>query len=146
LLQRQHAAVPYLQAVVSQLLVRWNTIKLLDKAGAPFDLVNWLQTRPGKSETHEITAWARSGKRLAPMKIRLIARRKSQEAIEAEHKHLRQHASTPARQHASRKQVIAHLGFAKASRAVCVDSTKRMVSRTEALLALAVLTTERNVA
>jgi hypothetical protein len=73
--------------------MRWNTIKLLDKAGAPFDLVNWLQTRPGKSETHEITAWAQSGKRQTPMKIRLIARRKPQEAIEAEHKRLRQHAS-----------------------------------------------------
>jgi transposase len=36
-------------------------------------------------------------------------------------------------------EVIAHLGFAKAGGD---DSTKRMVSRTEALLALAVLTTD----
>ena len=42
--------------------------------------------------------------------------------------------------------VIAHLGFGNASRAVCDDSTKRMISRTEALLALAVLTTERKAA
>jgi hypothetical protein len=73
--------------------MRWNTIKLLDKAGDPFDLVNWLQTRPSESETHEITAWARSGKRQTPMKIRLIARRKPQDAIEVEHKRLRQRAS-----------------------------------------------------
>jgi hypothetical protein len=73
--------------------MRWNTVKLLDQAGAPFDLVNWLQTQPGSSETHEITAWARSGKRQTPIEIRLIARRKPQEAIEAEHKRLRQSAS-----------------------------------------------------
>jgi hypothetical protein len=41
---------------------------------------------------------------------------------------------------------IAHPGFTTASRAVCDDSTKRMVSRTEARLALAVLTTERKAA
>jgi Transposase DDE domain len=90
--------------------MRWNTVKLLDEAGAPFDLVNWLQTQPGNSETHEITAWARSGKHqmgaasnasralaalpvAPPIEIRLIARRKPQEAIEAEHKRLRQNAS-----------------------------------------------------
>jgi hypothetical protein len=39
--------------------------------------------------------------------------------------------------------VIAHPG-AMTSRAVCGDSTKRMVSRAEVRLALAVLTTERN--
>jgi IS4 transposase len=73
--------------------MRWNTVKLLDEAGAPFDLVTWLQTQPGNSETHEITPWARSGKRQTPIEIRLIARRKPQEAIEAEHKRLRQNAS-----------------------------------------------------
>jgi len=73
--------------------MRWNSIKLLDEAGAAFDLVNWLQTRPSESETHAITAWAQSGKHQTPMKIRLIARRKPQEAIEAEHKRLRQRAS-----------------------------------------------------
>ena len=47
---------------------------------------------------------------------------------------------------ADRDNVIAHPGFANASRAVCDDSTKRMVLRTEALLALVVLTTERKAA
>jgi IS4 transposase len=52
-----------------------------------------LDSPPGNSETHEIKAWARSGKRQAAIEIRLIARRKPQEAIEAEHKRLRQNAS-----------------------------------------------------
>ena len=76
--------------------MRWNTIGLVDEAGEPFDLVTWLRTRPPESETHAITAWARSGKHQTPMKIRLIARRKPQQVIEAEHKRMRQHASTPA--------------------------------------------------
>ena len=46
----------------------------------------------------------------------------------------------------ARFPVIAHPGYARTSGAVCDDSTKRMVSRTEALLALAVLTTERKAA
>jgi Transposase DDE domain len=73
--------------------MRWNTIRLVDRAGDLFDLVAWLQTRPQESEIHEITAWARSGKHQTPMKIRLIARRKPTQVIEAEHKRLRQHAS-----------------------------------------------------
>jgi hypothetical protein len=73
--------------------MRWNTIKLVDEAGELFDLVNWLRTRPRESETHEITAWAQSGKHQTPMKIRLIARRKPPQTIEAEHKRLRQNAS-----------------------------------------------------
>jgi IS4 transposase len=78
--------------------MRWNTINLVDQAGEPFDLVTWLQTRSSENETHEITAWARSGKHQAPIKIRLIARRKPPEVIEAEHKRMRQHASR--KQHA----------------------------------------------
>jgi hypothetical protein len=73
--------------------MRWNTIRLLGETGEPFDLVHWLRTRPPESDIHAITAWARSGKHQRPMKIRLIARRKPPEAIEAEHKRLRQHAS-----------------------------------------------------
>ena len=73
--------------------MRWNTIRLVDRADAPFDLVKWLQTRPAESETHEVTAWAQSGKHQTPIKIRLIARRKPPEGIEAEHKRLRQAAS-----------------------------------------------------
>jgi IS4 transposase len=73
--------------------MRWNTIRLLDEAGKPFDIVRWLQARPRESETHAITVWARSGKHQTPMKIRLIARRKPPEVIEAEHKRPRQQAS-----------------------------------------------------
>jgi hypothetical protein len=73
--------------------MRWNTIRLVDAAGDLFDLVAWLQTRPPESEIHEITAWARSGRHQTPLKIRLIARRKPTQVIEAEHKRLRQHAS-----------------------------------------------------
>jgi hypothetical protein len=73
--------------------MRWNTIRLVDEAGDLFDIVGWLQARPAESEVHEITVWARSGKRQTPMKIRLIARRKPPEVIAAEHKRLRQHAS-----------------------------------------------------
>jgi len=47
---------------------------------------------------------------------------------------------------ASLNLVIAHLGVRRASGARCDDSTNRMVSRTEALLAFAVLTTERKAA
>ena len=78
--------------------MRWNTIRLVDSDGALFDLVAWLRARPCDSELHEITLWARSGKRQAPMKIRLIARRKPPEVIAAEHKRLRRHASR--KQHA----------------------------------------------
>jgi len=73
--------------------MRWNTVRLVDEAGKSFDIVAWLKTRPHESEIHQITAWARSGKHQTPIKIRLIARRKPPEAIEAEHKRLRQHAS-----------------------------------------------------
>jgi hypothetical protein len=73
--------------------MRWNTIKLVDGTGEAFDLVDWLRTRHREIETDEITAWARSGKRQTPLKIRLIARRKSPEVIEAEHQRMRQQAS-----------------------------------------------------
>jgi hypothetical protein len=73
--------------------MRWNTIRLVDKAGQVFDLVAWLQGRPCESETHEITVWAQSSKHKPPMKIRLIARRKPPDVIEAEYKRLRQRAS-----------------------------------------------------
>lgn len=73
--------------------MRWNTIRLADAAGEPFELVDWLRERPVDRDTHTVTAWARSGKHQTPMQIRLIARRKPPEAIAAEHKRLRQRAS-----------------------------------------------------
>ena len=73
--------------------MRWNTVRLVDAADDVFDLVRWLQDRPAESEVHEITAYAQSGKRQKPIKIRLIARRKPPEVVAAEHKRLRQQAS-----------------------------------------------------
>lgn len=73
--------------------MRWNAIRPLNETGEPFDLVDWLRTRHRDIETHEITAWAWLGKRQTPMRIRLIARRKSPDAIAAEHERMRQHAS-----------------------------------------------------
>jgi len=46
-----------------------------------------------ESEEHEITVWARSGKHQTAKEIRLIARRKTPQAIEKAHKDLRRQAS-----------------------------------------------------
>ena len=73
--------------------MRWNTIRLLGEDDRPFDIIAWLGTLRGKGEIHDITARAQSGKHQAPIPIRLIARRKSPEAIEAAVRQLRQHAS-----------------------------------------------------
>jgi hypothetical protein len=73
--------------------MRWNTIHLMNEAGEPFDLVNWLQARPCERDIHSITVWARPGKHQTPIKVRLIARRKPPEAAAAEHGRLRQRAS-----------------------------------------------------
>jgi hypothetical protein len=86
-LQAQPAGVDFI------VRMRWSTIRLVDAAGDLFDIIAWLRQRSAESETHEITVWARSGKHQKPIKIRLIARHKSAEAIEKTHKELRQLAS-----------------------------------------------------
>jgi hypothetical protein len=73
--------------------MRWNTVRLLDESGRRFEIIDWLRTRPAEIEIHVITAWARSGKQNKPIKLQLIARRKSPEAIAKAHKVLRQRAS-----------------------------------------------------
>jgi hypothetical protein len=73
--------------------MRWSSIRLIDEAGEVFDIITWLKTRAAESEDHEITVWACSGKHQIPKQIRLIARRKTPEAIEKAHKDLRRHAS-----------------------------------------------------
>ena len=73
--------------------MRWNTITLVDRDDAPFDIIHWLKNRPADGGVHEIAVQARSGKHQAPMPIRLIARRKTPEAIEKAHKDLRRCAS-----------------------------------------------------
>lgn len=86
-LQAQPARVDFI------VRMRWSTIRLIDAAGDLFDIIAWLKDRPAQSETHEITVWAQSGKHQKPIEIRLIARRKTAEAIEKTHKELRQQAS-----------------------------------------------------
>ena len=73
--------------------MRWSSIRLIDEAGAVFDIITWLKTRSAESEDHEITVWACSGKHQTPKQIRLVARRKTPEAIEKAHKDLRRQAS-----------------------------------------------------
>lgn len=73
--------------------MRWNTIRLVDAAGELADLIRWLQALPRDGGIHEITAWAQTGRHQAPIRIRLIARRKPPGAIAAEHERLRQRAS-----------------------------------------------------
>ncbi len=72
--------------------MHWSSIRLLDEAGAVFEIITWLKTRPAESEDHEITVWACSGNHPTPKQIRLIARRKTPEAIEKAHKDLRRQA------------------------------------------------------
>jgi hypothetical protein len=73
--------------------MRWNTVRLLDAAGDLFDTIAWLKQRPAEHETHEIMLRAQSGKHQNPIKIRLIARRKTPEAITKAHKELHRQAS-----------------------------------------------------
>jgi len=73
--------------------MRWNTVRLVDEAGELFDLIKSLQSLPAENETHEIAVRVQSGKHQTPVLIRLVVRRQTPAAIEAAHKHLRQHAS-----------------------------------------------------
>jgi hypothetical protein len=73
--------------------MRWNTVRMVDAQGKPFDLIGWLQQLPPAIETHEQTVWVLSGRQLTPRPIRLIARRKTPEAIATAHQQLRQYAS-----------------------------------------------------
>jgi len=87
----------FLQASAGQadyiVRMRWNTVRLVDEAGDLFDIIGWLKALPQAHEIHETTVWAQSGKHQKPLRIRLIARRKTPEAIATAHKGLRQQAS-----------------------------------------------------
>jgi len=87
----------FLQASAGQadyiVRMRWNTVRLVDEAGDLFDIIGWLKALPQPCEIHETTVWAQSGKHQKPLRIRLIARRKTPEAIATAHKGLRQQAS-----------------------------------------------------
>ena len=82
--------------------MRWNTVRLVDAHGKPFDLIGWLQQLTPTIETHEQAVWVQSVADRCPRPIRLIARRKTPEAIVAAHNLLRQHANRRAcRTHAA---------------------------------------------
>jgi hypothetical protein len=73
--------------------MRWNTVRLVDAAGKVLDLIKLLQALPATTETHALLVRVQSGKRQTPVAIRLVVRRRTPEATEAAHKHLRQQAS-----------------------------------------------------
>jgi hypothetical protein len=73
--------------------MRWSTVRLIDRNGDLFDLIEWLQTLPAEIETHEIKVRVQSGKHQTPAPIRLVVRRNTPEATEAAHKKLLQKAS-----------------------------------------------------
>ena len=61
--------------------------------GKPFDLIGWLQQLTPAIETHEQPVWVQSGRQQTPRPIRLIAHRKTPEAIATAHQQLRRQAS-----------------------------------------------------
>jgi hypothetical protein len=61
--------------------MRWSTVGLVDEVGGLFDIIGWLKALPQARKTHETTVWAQSGKHQRLLRIRLIARRKTPEAI-----------------------------------------------------------------
>ena len=73
--------------------MRWNTVRLVDAADKPVDLIALLQALPPESETHEIAVRVQSGQRQTPVPIRLVVRRKTPQATAAAHKCLHQQAS-----------------------------------------------------
>jgi hypothetical protein len=73
--------------------MRWNTVRLLDAHGKPFDLIGWLQGLTADPQTHEQQVWVQPDPRQPARPIRLIAHHKTPQAIAAAHKQLRQHAS-----------------------------------------------------
>ena len=73
--------------------MRWNTVRLIDAHGKLFDLIGWLQRLTTATETHEQTVWVVPGRRQTPRPVRLIAHRRTAEAIAAAHRQIRQQAS-----------------------------------------------------
>ena len=89
--------------------LRWNTVRLLDEAGQPFDLIGWLKSLPADPAIHERQVrvagsdsaggqQAKARKRAQPcgsepLALRLVAQRKPPEATAATLKHLRRQAS-----------------------------------------------------
>jgi len=73
--------------------MRWNTVRLTEEGDKPWDMIGWLKTLPAAQGTHEVTVVAQPGKKCRPIPIRLIAWRKTPEAIAAALKKLRRQAS-----------------------------------------------------
>lgn len=83
--------------------LRWNTVRLLDETGQPFDLIGWLTGLPtssaghassaGHDIAHEQPVQVVGARGQEPLALRLVARRKTPEAAAATLKHLRRQAS-----------------------------------------------------
>jgi len=73
--------------------MRWNTVRLVDAAADPLDLVKLLQALPAATETHDIAVRVQSGQHQTPVPIRLVVRRRTPEETAAATKRLRREAS-----------------------------------------------------
>ena len=71
--------------------LRWSACRLLDRDGAPFDLIDHLQTLPRDREVGDVPVLIAGGGE--PLRARLVIRRKAPEHVEAEVKRLRRMAA-----------------------------------------------------
>ena len=71
--------------------LRWSACKLLDRQGAPFDLIGHLQTLPPDSQIDDVPVLIAGGGQ--PLRARLVIRRKAPEHVAAEIKRLRRMAA-----------------------------------------------------
>jgi Transposase DDE domain len=70
--------------------LRWSACKLLDREGAPFDLIDHLQTLPPDRQVDDVPVLIAGGGQ--PLRARLVIRRKAPEHVAAEVKRLRRMA------------------------------------------------------
>jgi len=88
---RNYARVPVLQRFLAEgdgtadFIVRlgWNVLQLSTPEGQPFDLIEYLRHLLAGAAPHDVTLRAAGGRGQAALALRLIVRRKTQEATEA---------------------------------------------------------------
>ena len=88
---RNYARAPVLQRFLAEgdgtadFIVRlgWNALQLSTPDGQPFDLIEYLRHLLASAAPHDVTLRAAGGRGQAPLALRLIVRRKTQEATEA---------------------------------------------------------------
>lgn len=71
--------------------LRWSACRLLDRQGAPFDLIAHLRTLPPDRQIDDVPVLI-AGRRQHPLRARLVIRRKAPEHVEAEVGRLRRMA------------------------------------------------------